>query len=293
MSRQKQDFYRAAARYHEASCRLYGVDAVVHLENDNDRWFWQQVFARLRPGRRYRFIGASKSERGIMTSGCGMCLKYRRYLSQRFFVCIDSDLRWLLDRDGISASRGILQTYTYSWENHLLFAPRLHHGYTKIRRAQPFDWHRFMRQYSRIVYAPMLLMLWSEHNHTGVYQAGDFNHDLIMTETRDDEQNNGARFLKRLEQQFSRARQLIAGHPRFNLIAEAAHYRHKGLKPDTAYLYVRGHAIYNAVRFLGHRLIGDRYESIMCRPIELSNYDAARRIAADLDLIDHMPRRRK
>ncbi len=61
MSRQKQEFYRAAARYHEASCRLYGVDAVVHLENDNDRRFWQQLFARFRPGRRYHFIGASKS----------------------------------------------------------------------------------------------------------------------------------------------------------------------------------------------------------------------------------------
>ena len=291
MSRQKQDFYRAAARYHEASCRIYGVDAVVHLENDNDRPFWQQVFAHFRPRRRYRFIGASRSERGIMTSGCGMCLKYRRYLSRRFFVCIDSDLRWLLDRDGISASRGILQTYTYSWENHLMFAHRLHQGYASLRRAQPFDWHQFMRRYSHIVYAPMLLMLWTERQHTGVYQARDFNRDLIMTESHDDEQNSGQRFLKRLEKQFGHARQLIASHPEFDLTAEAAHYRHKGLKPDTAYLYVRGHAIYNAVRYIGHRLIGDRYETLQRRPLEYNASDPMRRIAADLNLIDHLPRK--
>lgn len=290
MNKEKRQFYRATARYHESSCSLYGVDAVVHLENDNDRWFWQQALAIYRPGRRYRFIGSSLNSRGNVTSGCGMCLKYRRYLSRRFFVCIDSDLRYLLDRDTVSADQGILQTYTYSWENHTLLAQKLQDDYSRLRRAPRFDFVRFMRRYSEIVYAPMLLMLWSEKGKHGVYSARSFNDAITMSEQRDDEKRDGQLFLARLAGRLAPAMRLIASTPGFDLGREERYYARKGLNRHTAYLYVRGHCIYNALRFVGRRLVGERFERILSADLRLSGYQPARLLADDISRLDHLPR---
>lgn len=292
MSREKQQFYRATARYHEASCRIYGADAVVHLENDNDRWFWDQVLQTFRPGR-YRYVGASMTPSGHLTSGCGICLRYRRWLSRRFFVCIDSDLRHLLDRENISAAKGILQTYTYSWENHALYARKLQADYNRRRHAPPFDFAAFMRRYSDIVYEPLLLMLHSEQTHSGAYTARQFNAAITMTEQRGDEANNGRRFLARLAAQLQPARDILARQRArgLDLAAEARRYARRGLTRATAYLYVRGHCIYNALRYMGHRLIGDAFDTILARDLLLDGYDAAERLRADVALLDTMPAR--
>lgn len=290
MSRnEKQQFYRATAHYHEASCRIFGVDAVVHLENDNDRWFWSRVLALCNPGRRYRFIGASLTPQGNLTSGCGMCLKYRRYTSRRFFVCVDSDLRYLLDRESVSVSQGILQTYTYSWENHALLAPKLQRDYRRLRHVPPFDFSSFLRRYSEIVYEPMLLMLWSERGRRRVYPARQFNDDITMVEQRDDEKRDGRRFLERLAAQLARARLLAATTAGFRAESEGRRHTHKGLNRHTAYLYVRGHCIYNALRFVGRRLCGERFDRLLMADFDLNGYRPAEQLRADVRYLDNLP----
>ena len=116
MEADKRSFYEKAAKGLAASTKLYGVDTIVHVENTDDIWFWQQLLSKYR-NKRYKFMPATNNEKGNRTAGCEQCLKYKEFLSQKFFICIDSDLRYLLDEE-LSAEMGILQTYTYSWENH-------------------------------------------------------------------------------------------------------------------------------------------------------------------------------
>ena len=94
-----------------------GVVASVHLEDGDDKDFWNAMLQIHHPGR-YYFITHSRSPKGFDTKGCEQCLKYRPYLSKRFFICIDSDMRYLLQEQDIDAANYICQTYTYSWENH-------------------------------------------------------------------------------------------------------------------------------------------------------------------------------
>ena len=68
-----------------------GVVASVHLEDVDDKLFWDVMLQKQHPGR-YYFITQSRSPKGFDTKGCEQCLKYRPYLSKHFFVCIDSDL---------------------------------------------------------------------------------------------------------------------------------------------------------------------------------------------------------
>ena len=66
----------------------------VHLEDMIDERFWDVMLQECRPGK-YYYIYYSKNESGKDTTGCEQCLKYKNYLSDRFFICIDSDLRYL------------------------------------------------------------------------------------------------------------------------------------------------------------------------------------------------------
>ena len=164
MAVDKKSYYEDTAKGLAASTLLYGVDSVVRVENKDDIWFWQQILSKYR-NKRYKFMPATQSDKGNATSGCAECLKYRGFLSQRFFVCIDSDLRYL-SGENVSANQGVLQTYTYSWENHCAFAAKLQQAYEELTPSKkPFDFCAFLSRYSNIVYRPFLLMLYQKRNN--------------------------------------------------------------------------------------------------------------------------------
>ena len=67
--------------------------------------------------------------------------------------------------EGISAEDGILQTYTYSWENHCAFASQLQQTFDKYtHKGAEFDFSVFLSGYSEVVYEPFLLMLYQLKN---------------------------------------------------------------------------------------------------------------------------------
>lgn len=103
MAVDKHVFFKDVAKRLAASTLLYKVDSVVHVEDKDDIWFWEQLLLKYRPGR-YKFKPATMNEKGNRTAGCAQCLKYKGFLSQKFFICIDSDLRRLAGED-ISACR--------------------------------------------------------------------------------------------------------------------------------------------------------------------------------------------
>lgn len=86
----------------EAQAEYYGnipildpkFKSSIHLEDKEDELFWDTLLQQYRPGS-YFYIYHSKSDSGNETSGCTQCLKYEGLLSERFFICIDSDLRFL------------------------------------------------------------------------------------------------------------------------------------------------------------------------------------------------------
>lgn len=174
MAADKDAYFKDVAKGLAASTILYKVDSVVHVEDKDDIWFWEQILLKYRAGR-YKFKPATINEKGNRTTGCTQCLKYKDFLSQKFFICIDSDLRYLFNED-ISATNGILQTYTYSWENHCAFAVKLQQSFESYtQKGKDFDFVLFLQRYSAIVYKPFLLMLYQEKN-----SLSDFGRDIYL-----------------------------------------------------------------------------------------------------------------
>ena len=127
--------------------------AVVHLEDKEDETFWNYQLQNIKPGR-YRYLYFSKNDDGKDTRGCEQCLKFRPYLTARFFICIDSDLRLLRGETELSAKNFIAQTYTYSWENHVCEASHLNERMKQVQTETDFDTQAFLTSFSRIVYQP-------------------------------------------------------------------------------------------------------------------------------------------
>lgn len=256
MEEGKLDFYKQTAKALAASTRLYGVDAVIHVENVDDIWFWRQMLSKYRPGH-YKFLPATRNEKGKMTSGCEQCLKYRDFLSQRFFICIDSDLR-RLSGESLSAKDGILQTYTYSWENHCAFSTNLQNIFAKhITGNIEFDFTVFLKQYSQIVYEPFIFMLYQKRNGINKFSQNDFNRAITQQYMRGDENNSGTSFLLRMKNALDDACKDVMRESEFDYTKEAERYYSFGLNEENAYLYVRGHCLYNSLVSIGAKLCED------------------------------------
>ena len=114
-----------AARRFALDAKMFRCRAAVHVENKDDIAFWGAVLKHFRPDDKFHFISGSRNEYGRETCGVTQCLKYFDFLSPDFFICIDSDYRYLLRERKIDVKHFVLQTYTYSFENHHCFADGL------------------------------------------------------------------------------------------------------------------------------------------------------------------------
>lgn len=285
MATDRENFYERTAKRLAASTIMYGVDSVVHVEDVDDIWFWRQFLHKYRPGR-YKFYPATTNENNNRVTGCAQCLKYKDYLSQKFFICIDSDLRYLLDED-IYAERGILQTYTYSWENHCCFAERLQAKFNELTgKGDVFDFVVFLQKYSDIVYEPFLMMLYQERNGLTDFGRDKFRRIISLTYRKGDEVNNGEQFLNRLYEDMSKGVDGIDDADGFNLETESEYYALKGVGRDNVYLYVRGHCLYNALVSIGRKLCEgtgvDFEQNILKSELAYERYDAISRIKSDI-----------
>lgn len=288
MDADKWAFYEAAARGMAASTLMYGVDSIVHVEDKDDIWFWQQLLAKYRGGR-YKFKPATINEKGNRNTGCTQCLKYKGFLSQKFFICIDSDLRYLLD-EAISAEDGILQTYTYSWENHCAFASQLQQTFDKYtHKGKEFDFSVFLSGYSEVVYEAFLLMLYQLKNGLTEFDRDKFRTIISLQYRRGDEKNNGKQFLDRLSLDLQTATKNIKDTCGFNMADESVYYETKGLRKENVYLYVRGHCLYNSLVSIGKKLCEgtgmDFEQNILKNALAFEQYDAISRIKADIGIL--------
>lgn len=152
------DWISKQAKLYRNLALTHRYQAIVHLEDQEDERFWDYQLQHVKPGR-YRYLYYSKNNNGTDTRGCEQCLRFRPYLTDQFFICIDSDLRLLRGEEGLTASNHVAQTYAYSWENHLCesvhIQERMRHNIEQV----DFDMNEFITAFSKIVYTPLRFLI--------------------------------------------------------------------------------------------------------------------------------------
>ena len=251
----KERYYYHAAKRFMMDAQMLRYRAAIHVENRDDVDFWSMIFNHYRPQYKFHFISGSRNENGRETRGVTQCLKYLPYLSSKFFICIDSDYRYLLHDSKINVNHFVFQTYTYSFENHLCFAEGLNDLCHQITR-QPntfFDFRQFLQEYSKIIHE---LFLWhiyfiaADANH---FPMPEFN-QLVTLEwghSHPDIRENGKHELDRLRLQVkTKVAEMRRRYPKADLSILEKRYHPMGLTPENTYLFIRGHNIYYIVYML-------------------------------------------
>ena len=239
------------------------VIASVHLENKDDELFWDTLLQKHRKGR-YNYIYKSKNSKdGEPTSGVNQCLRYKPYLSKTFFVCIDSDLRYLEQEPEIDAGHYILQTYTYSWENHYCFPKEIQSRLASLspQAATNFDFIKFIAALSMCSYEPLLLLLEAlDRQLISKSIIGCFWSCIPMQCPATIFDDNGSQVLLQIEQKLHQFKSNSA-FASIDLDTAKERYSKLGLTENNTYLHLRGHNIWGLLNHIGNML---------CRPYQIN-----------------------
>lgn len=248
----RQAYYASAAKRFALDAKIMRCRATVHVEDKDDIVFWYSLLKHFRPQDRFHFIAGSRNEFGNETKGVTQCLKYLHHLSPSFFICIDSDYRYLLREKGMDIRHHVFQTYTYSFENHHCFAEGLDDVCARVTHLENriFDFRRFLSEFSTIIYELFMWHLYFQNADPERFSKYEFNTYINLIPCRPTPliSHNAARALEELKMRVDRKTGFLGRHyPNADLETIRERYRKLGLLPETAYLFVRGHNMYDMI----------------------------------------------
>lgn len=290
---EKHNFYKLAAKRFKAELKLYGATAAVHLENKSDEHFWKHVLRVAYPDKKFRFITASRSMGGNVTCGCTQCLHYKDFLDKQFWIAIDSDYRYLNQQPEIDANHYILQTYTYSFENHYCFAENVNRAELESCGRLKIDFTRFLKEYSYIVYPLLVWQLYLQGVSPEAFPQRVFHRLLTLTVGAKATENNGAAILQQLKERVHKLEtHFRRQYPEADPTWYEARCQHLGVHRNNCYLFVRGHQLYDLINNLGHRIRQEQkkepdfrasrsFESCLTGDLCFGQYDEIRRVVED------------
>lgn len=254
--------------------------SVVHLEDESDKLFWDKILQKFRPGK-YYYIYHTKKE-GI-PGGCTQCLKYRGFLSDKFFVCIDSDLRNFNKKleEKVTAKEFILQTYTYSWENHFCYGHRLQKAMEKKcpTASDKFNFPSFLSKFSDAIYPRFLFFLIMSKRNFYEHTLSKFMHLLPQNYNNSDFEEQGKNYLANIKQDFD---------PYIDTLEENG-YKQMGIDRGNTYLHIKGHYIYNLIKYIGKILCRNKNinfeKDILLNDLQTEGYWQIENIKRDIELL--------
>jgi hypothetical protein len=235
-------------------------DASVHVEDFDDAVFWERTFNHYTVfQKKFNFIYHSLTPSGRDATGVNHCLEYAPYLNKQFFVCIDSDYRYLMQESGIDPNHFVLQTYTYSIENHYSYFDGLNEVCKKATGLENtiFDFEAFLLSYSHALYEALIWHLYFVKNDEVKFSKADFTRIISLQQcvVDYDISHNAQAVTEELSKRcLAKVQQLTIEHPEIDIEKTKTYYETLGLHQDNAYLYVRGHNLYDLVCAIGNAI---------------------------------------
>ncbi|MDR2084837.1 MAG: DUF4435 domain-containing protein [Bacteroidales bacterium] len=272
MESSREEFYKFAAANYAGTAVIKKLTAAVHVEGTSDIHFWKKIFKQFYPKGKFEFMAYSKAynEKGndeSYASGSMHCLNYKPYLSDKFFICIDSDERYLREEADINIKNYIFQTYTYSIENHYCYAPKLNFGciiatglniqkYFSPLVNDFFDFRKFLKEYSNIIYEIFIWHMYFSKIGSSELCVMPFNNIITIKGKVPANQvsNNGSGLIRRLKDKVnSKMNKLKREYPDVDIEPYKEHYAQLGVNPDNVYLFIRGHNLLGFLSKIGER----------------------------------------
>jgi len=261
----REEHYKLLAIDFKGQAKLRRCDAAVHVEADQDQRFWDTMFHHFAPQRRLHFITHSRTWSGAQASGVTQALSFVPYLSKEFFICIDSDYRYLMQEKDIDIKHFIFQTYTYSIENHYCAFQGLDYVCERAtgQKNGIFNFELFLKRYSAIVFELFLWHIYSRLNFHLQFERWEFQ-DLISIRHNGqypDINNNGEAELTILKQRVQhKLGSLKRDFPYADIESIRKRLNDLGVNTENVYLFIRGHNLFDIVVSIGRKVCEELLE---------------------------------
>jgi hypothetical protein len=247
------------SRYFEAANQLTSKKArrriVAYVESYDDIFFWRTVLTRFENDKRY-FEVMLPSHRKLERGKKSVLMNFiEGRVGEDMIACVDADYDYLLQ--GVTAqskkvveSPYVFHTYAYAIENLQCYAPSLHEVCVAVtlNDHRIFDFDDYLRQYSEAIFPLFVWSVWA-------YRTGQHNKFSLSDLARVIDPGGFNVFapqpsLDHLRQKVNRkVRQLQAEYPdnKEQYLQVKASIRELGVTPQTTYLYIQGHSLFDNV----------------------------------------------
>ena len=249
-----------SSQYFEAANQMKPKTArrriVAYVEAYDDIFFWRTVLRRFENESRYFEVmlptRVGKLERGKKAA---MMKLLSGKVGRDMIACVDADYDYLM-QGGSETSKHVLEspyvfhTYAYAIENLQCYAPTLRDVCVAItlNDRQVFDMEQYLREYSTAIFPLFVWSIW--HYRRGIYKnfsISDFN---TVIETGNFTIERAPEIIRRIRRKVgTRISQLQREHPdaKESYLDVKNSLRELGVTPETTYLYVQGHHLFDNV----------------------------------------------
>ena len=245
--------------YVNAANKLRGKSArrriVAYVESYDDVLFWRMVLSEFED--ETRFFEVMLPTRGNLKKGKRQALLQlmHRGVGSNMIACVDADYDYILQGvTGLSRfmlnSPYVLHTYVYAIENYQCYAPSLHNVcvMSTLNDHNIFDFVDFLAQYSRAVFPLFVwsVMLYKLGNYSK-FTITDFNNVVGIKHGRMRDVPEALDKLRRKVWVKVKSLQRELPGKKEEYLKMKDSLIGLGITPETTYLYVQGHHLFNNV----------------------------------------------
>ncbi|MBR5061976.1 MAG: DUF4435 domain-containing protein [Prevotella sp.] len=288
MGKRLQD--NLSSKYFEAANKLNSKKSrrriVAYVESYDDIFFWRSVLSRFENENLYFEVMLPthdfKLERGKKAVMMNLlCDK----VGKNMIACVDADYDYLVQgktftSETILSNPYIFHTYAYAIENLQCFAPSLHDVCVAVTLNDHdiFDMVEYLRQFSVAIFPLFVWNIWYYRSDTyRDFTMTDFNRIIETGNFVMDKADSIIDNVRRKVQQ--KVKQLQQRHPdaKESYLAVKDDLRRLGVKPETVYLYIQGHHLFDKVvvpmmKKVCDKLIREREQEIRHQSIHHTQY---------------------
>lgn len=229
----------------------------VFVEGHEDEVFWYNILKQYEREENIKFDISPYSKTNDLAKGKSAVLELANRTGKEFILCVDSDYDYLLPNHSdssikINSNQYIFQTYAYSIENLKCYAETLHDVCVSAttKSKERINLSELLKWYSNIIYP---LLVWSLYfaskNDTDTFAISTFSGLVKILENPDINTQCESTIRSIRQQVQTKITNLEQTHPadiqQVELLSQEL--RELGLNEDTAYLFMRGHTLFDNV----------------------------------------------
>ena len=229
---------------------------VAYVESYDDVAFWRGIlddfetpelyFEVKLPGRDSLQKGKRQAMSNVLSA---------RQLGSAMIACVDADYDYLLqdateNSFAFNASPYVIHTFVYAIENYQCYAPSLHHSVvTATLNDRPtVDFEAFLREYSQIIWPLFVWNIWGYlHDDYKSFTMLDFCGFISFRDISPQHPEFALAQVRRRVNQKIAWMQLHHPNAKKSYANTKQRLRDLGVTPETTYLYIQGHTLFENV----------------------------------------------